>query len=228
MKQALVFAALLAAAALAACDGADSERDAGSEGSGTSTDRGGAHEVSSKVGEEPSYFVPRQPGTPLATVGRARLAISGKPVELSASAGREPPIGPALCVNPAYRGRGELGIYIPSNCFATPLPEISVGRVQVPEQAVRGYELVIGGVTRGAGADVTARFRGVEADAAVFDVDGRLARDVGTRQEFSAFVVELPSEAACRSITLEARGPAGRASDRIAPKPKICGVGGRA
>lgn len=213
---ALAAATLLA---LAGCGGEDSGKLPGAAAAG-------ARETRCRIGKEPNYFVPRPPDSPLAIIGCARLTVSGKPVELSANANRRQPriglvrgIGPLLCINPAY---GKLGAYIPTACPSNPVREKLYVVPEIPRQLVRGYELVIWGVMRGAGGGVTTRFAGGKADAAVFGVDGKLARKVGAKRSFSVFIVELPSGAGCEAITVEAKGRAYRATDRIRPKRALC------
>jgi hypothetical protein len=62
---------------------------------------------------------------------------------------------------------------------------------------------------------VAARYGSYEAAAAVFTVRPPLARRVGAIGPFSAFVVELPSEAACERIVLRAQDPTGATNDRL-------------
>ena len=72
-----------------------------------SPEAGGATEADCRAGTEPSYFVPG--GDPAITVGCAELAVGSRTVQISVhreSIGREP----YVCVNPAYRGRGQAGI----------------------------------------------------------------------------------------------------------------------
>jgi hypothetical protein len=99
------------------------------------------------VGKRPNYFVPISPkSSPLAVIGCARLGVSDKRVEFSANA---EPIGRKnyLCLNPAYRGRGQLGIYIPASCTPNPVSRrLAVVSVEIPRQAVRGYGLVVWGL----------------------------------------------------------------------------------
>src|SRR5215207_8435765 len=98
-----------------------------------------------EVGERPNYFVPGGNDGPFAIIGCARLGVSGKAVEFSADDER---IGRKdhVCLDPAYRGRGELGNYIPAVCVRDPVsrkPEVI--SVEIPRQAVRGYQLVMWG-----------------------------------------------------------------------------------
>ena len=174
------------------------------------------------MGERPDYFVPGPgPDDPLAIIGCARLGVSGRPVEFSAAAER---IGrrPALCVNPAYRGRGQLGVYIPAHCPGNPVGRrLWVLDMGIPSQAVSGYRLVIWGKAPLTTRHVVARHRSGETAAAVFTVGPELARAVGAARPFSVFVVELDPEAACETILVRGDGP-GAETDRIPPRPKLC------
>jgi hypothetical protein len=170
------------------------------------------------VGQRPGYFVPGGDDGPLAIIGCARLGVSGRPVEFSAGPER---IGGRrqLCVNPAYRGRGRLGIYIPATCGSpSRLTRLKVFSVAVPRQAVRGYELVIWGTVPPATRRLVARHRGGRTTGAVLHVDGGLARRIGAPGPFSAFVVELPVRAACHPIELRA----GAARKTLAARPRLC------
>jgi hypothetical protein len=141
-------------------------------------------------GRAPSYFVPHD--GPIAIVGCVRLGVSGRPVELSASSERS---GRAdrLCVHPAYRGRGRLGIYIPAHCrMPAAADELRIVDTQVPRQAVRGYELVVWGTAPVATRRVVAYHPGGQATAAVLPVRRDLARRLGAPAAFSVFVAELP------------------------------------
>jgi hypothetical protein len=176
-----------------------------------------------QVGERPDYFVPG-PNTddPLAIIGCARLGASGKPVEFSA---RVEPIGrhAYLCVNPAYHGRGQLGVYIPTACSRTPVPEgVDVVGVGIPSQAVRRYQLVIWGTVEPSTRQVVARHRTGETAAAVFTARRQLAQSVGAVRPFGVFVVELARAAACRSILVGARSRSGWSTERIRSQPKLC------
>src|SRR5918999_3173786 len=98
-----------------------------------------------EVGGRPGYFVPKPEESPLAIIGCARLGVSTKPVEFSADS---QPIGGRdhVCLNPAYRGRGRLGFYIPAACVPAPVSrKLAVIHVEVPRQGVRGYRLVVWG-----------------------------------------------------------------------------------
>jgi hypothetical protein len=175
------------------------------------------------VGERPDYFVPGpDPDDPHAIIGCARLGASGRPVEFSAAAER---IGrqPALCLNPAYRGRGQLGVYIPAHCPGNPVRRrLWVLEMGIPSQAVSGYRLVIWG-TAGAGTrHVVARHRSGETAAAVFAVGPGLARAVGAVRPFSVFVVELDVEAACEAILVRGESRVGAETEQVAPRPKLC------
>ena len=159
-------------------------------------------------GGRPGYFVP---GGDVAIIGCARLGVSGKPVEFSA--GRERIAGEAqVCLNAAYRGRGRLGIFIPSVCRSpSAVRELTVFRAEVPRQAVRGYRLVIWGTVPSSARGVVARHRGGRTAGAVLRAN---------RGSFSAFVVELPVSAACHPIELRTTGASARV--RLAARPKLC------
>ena len=170
------------------------------------------------VGERPDYFVPGGPDSPLALLGCARLGVSGKRVEFSANLAH---LDGALhaCINPAYNGRGQRGIFIPGMCkLEPPLSRFAVRDAAQPRQAVRGYLFVIWGTT-GASTDVVARFTGGMARAAVFKVAPPLARNFG-ELPFGLFVMELPLAAACAPVTVAGERP--DATERIPPRTKLC------
>lgn len=219
MRPRLVCLVVLAAsAALALYYGGAGESGPPPESQAVSSTVAGAQRVPSRVGEPPRYFVPNPEGSPNVIIGRARLLVSDQPAEFSAGAERVPTIGDAICVNPAYRGRGQMGIYIPTVCRSTPLPKFKALRVDIPDQAVKGYELVIWGVMR-RDNDVTTRFNRARVEAAEFEVAGELAEKVGADERFSVFVVELPARAACEEIVL---ATAHGFEDRVAAKPRLC------
>jgi hypothetical protein len=170
------------------------------------------------VGERPDYFVPGPADSPLALLGCARLGVSGKRVEFSGNLAHLD--GERhVCVNPAYSGRGQRGLYIPAICkLEPPLARFAVRDAAQPRQGVRGYAYVIWG-TAGASTDVVARFTGGTAQAAVFRVGPKLARNFG-ESPFGLFVIELPLSAACAAVTVAGKGP--DATERIAPEPKLC------
>jgi hypothetical protein len=64
-------------------------------------------------------------------------------------------------------------------------------------------------------------FAGLEAQAAVFDVEGPLARMVGATVPFSLFIGELPSEAACGEIQIEADEHKRTATETVSRRSKI-------
>jgi hypothetical protein len=170
------------------------------------------------VGERPDYFVPGPADSPLALLGCARLGVSGKRVEFSGNLAH---IDGELhaCVNPAYSGRGQRGLYIPAICsLEPPLSRFAVRDAAQPRQGVRGYAYVIWG-TAGASTDVVARFTGGTAHAAVFRVGPELARNFG-ESPFSLFVMELPLSAACGSVTVA--GERSDATERIPPRTRLC------
>jgi hypothetical protein len=176
-----------------------------------------------ELGEPPGYFVPGPDADdPLAIIGCARLGPSGKPIEFTAHA--EQIVREAhICVNAAYRGRGQLGIYIPSVCPLNPVPRgVRVLSARIPRQAVRRYELVIWGTTGASTRHVVARHHLGATAAAVFRVNRQLARAVGAKRLFSVFVVELAPEAGCQAIRVDAQGRSGSTTQRIRPHPNLC------
>lgn len=165
------------------------------------------------VGERPDYFVPGPADSPLALLGCARLGVSGQRVEFSANLADG---ARRACINPAYSGRGQRGLYIPAICaLEPPLSRFAVRAAGRPRQGVRGYAFVVWGTT-GASTDVVARFTGGTARAAVFEVPADLARDFG-ESPFGLFVMELPLSAACDEVTVT-----GDATERISPRPELC------
>jgi hypothetical protein len=174
------------------------------------------------IGGRPDYFVPGGDDGPSAIIGCARLGASGKPVEFSADYER---IGrnDHVCISPAYRGRGQLGIYIPTACVRDPVSRrLNVVGIEIPDQGVRDYGLVIWG-TAGpsvrivhAGYDAT----GGETRAAVFSVRRPLAQAVGATRPFRVFVVELHPEATCARIG--ARTPTGWITKVAEYRPRLC------
>jgi hypothetical protein len=68
--------------------------------------------------------------------------VSGKKVEFSGHLAR---IGSELrvCLDPAYSGRGQRGLFIPGMCLAAPLSRFAIRRADQPRQGVRGYAFVI-------------------------------------------------------------------------------------
>jgi hypothetical protein len=174
------------------------------------------------VGGRPDYYVPKPAESPLAIIGCARLGVSGKPVEFSA---HSEPIGHKdyACLNPAYRGSGRLGIYIPAACVPDPISRrLAVIGVEIPRQAVRGYRLVIWGTAAAPTRRVVAHHEGGRTRAAVFTVGRPLARAVGVTRPFSVFVVELHPEAACRRVLVRATGMAPPGTTWIRPRPRLC------
>ena len=163
---------------------------------------GGAAETECRVGGEPSYFVPG--GDPAIIVGCAELAVGGRRVQFSVHRemiGRKPHV----CVNPAYRGRGGAGTYIPATC----LPNDQLGSLRLvdlsrPRQAVRGYRLVLWGIAPGRTELVRVASSAGGSDAALFGVDKATAERVGAPDAFRIFVAELPLDAACSRILARA------------------------
>ncbi len=143
--------------------------------------------ASCERGRAPSYFVP---GGDAAIIGCARLGVSGKPVELSANIGR----ADQVCVNPAFRGRGQMGIYIPARCVSpAALGKLRIVASEVPRQAVRGYELVVWGTAPASTRRLVVHHPGGRATAAVFRV-----------RRGSVFIAELPAGAAGRPLEVRA------------------------
>jgi hypothetical protein len=188
-------------------------------------------QVACAVGERPGYFVAGPADAPVALLlGCARLGVSGKRVEFSGNIAHIDG-GRHACVNPAYSGRGQRGLYIPAICKLEPsLSRFAVRDAAQPRQGVRDYAYVIWG-TAGASTDVVANFAGGTAEAAGFRVGADLAREFG-ESSFSLFVVELPLSAACVPVTVS--GGASAATERIPPQTKLCehaprsGAGGSA
>jgi hypothetical protein len=165
------------------------------------------------VGDPPGYFVPGD--APLALLGCARLGVSGKRVEFSGNVAH---LDGAVhsCINPAYSGRGQRGLYIPAVCkLEPPLSRFAVRSAGQPRQGVRGYAYVLWG-TAGASTEVVARFAGGTARAVILRVGRDLARRFG-EAPFALFVVELPLSAACGPVTV-----AGDATERVAPRKRLC------
>lgn len=185
----------------------------------------GAELIASKrspcdVGERPDYFVPGLEDGPLALLGCARLGVSDKRFEFSGNLARID--GDShLCINRAYRGRGQPGFFIPAICKLEPPPQrFRVLGATPPGQAgVRGYALVVWGTGPVSTSRVEARFGNDVGQAAVFKITPELARHFGERP-FSLFVTELPLQAACRSITVETDSE--NAIQRIPPRPRMC------
>jgi hypothetical protein len=214
MRLRVPLVALVLLAIVAGCDASDTD---------TTPVADATKKYPCQVGERPGYFVPGpDPGDPVPVIGCARLGVSEKPVEFSAHAERI--AGRAhVCVNPAYRGRGQLGVYIPSTCPPNPVPRrLDVLRVDVPDQGVRGYTLVVLGTANASTPEVVALHDGDEIRAAVFTVGHGLTEAVGAKRPFSVFVVELPLEAACQPIHVRGHGPSGTTRDRSRARPKHC------
>jgi hypothetical protein len=190
--------------ALAGCgDDASENRKQDAEGPSGA----GRVEARCEVGSRPDYHV-KATTQPL-VIGCAELPVSGKPVEFSANAQLFVP-APAdrregerperiLCINPAYRGRGGLGAFIPAVCPEEPLSrQLNVLTHGVPRQAVRGYERVILGTGRPSLDEVVVIVQGKPEQVEVFNVNKTLARELGAEQPFSVFVTEVPVESAWR------------------------------
>jgi hypothetical protein len=172
------------------------------------------------IGGRPDYFVPGGDDGPSAIIGCARLGASGKPVEFSADYER---IGRKdhVCISPAYRGRGQLGIYIPTACVRDPVSRrLDVVSIESPDQGVRDYGLVIWGTVDRSIRIVHAGYDGGETRAAVFSVRRPLAHAVGATRPFGVFVVELYPEATCARV--RARTPTGQITKVAEYRPRLC------
>jgi hypothetical protein len=158
-------------------------------------------------GRKPGYYVPA--AGPVTVVGCAMLGLSGRPIEFSVNAERF--MGrTGFCINPAFRGRGSPGMYIPASCSDDlPPDEFEVWYSGIPRQGVRGYRRVVWGTAAPGTERVVAGYdRGVTR-AAVFD----------TRRGFSLFVLELPVETGCLTVTL--RGSGGQRG-RVGARRNVC------
>jgi hypothetical protein len=218
-----MFGCLTTLAVLSGCGGSASPVSSGSE-----TPASGRPDQSQpiitalarcEIGEKPGYFVPGPENGPLALLGCARLGVSGKRVEFSGNLER---IGRHrhLCVNPAYNGRGQRGIYIPAICKLDPPPqEFSIVAVAQPRQAVRRYALVVWGTVPASTRRVVARFGEGLGRAAVFRIGSKVARRFG-ESPFGIFVLELPLRAACAPLSV--RGQSLHPVERIPPRPRLC------
>ena len=171
-----------------------------------------------RVGERPDYFVPAH--TPPALLGCARLGQSGKRVDFSGALDRVDG-DMHLCINPAYSGRGQRGIYIPGLCKLNPRPSrFAVRDAGQPRQAVDRYEYVIWGTAPRATAEIVARFDSGTANAAIFKVPSTRAPWTFGTSPFALFVVELRLAAACGTVVIDGDGLA--APERIQPQRKLC------
>ena len=174
--------------------------------------------VACAVGERPRYFVPGPADAPAALLGCARLGVSGKRVEFSGNVAHIDG-GRHACVNPAYRGRGQRGLYIPAMCRLEPaLSRFAVRDAAQPRQGVRDYAYVISG-TAGASTDVVANFAGATPEAAVFRVEGTLpGRSASRRSGCSSW--SFHSRQRASPVTVSDGRPA--ATERIPPQSKLC------
>jgi hypothetical protein len=126
-----------------------------------------------------------------------------------------------VCFNPAYRGRGRLGMYIPTACVLDPgSRRLDVVSIEVPSQGVRDYGLVIWGIVSPSIRTVQAGYRGGETKAAVFAVRRPIARAVGTTTPFSVFVVELYPKPTCARV--RARTRTGQITKVAEYRPRLC------
>jgi hypothetical protein len=189
---------------------------------GCGGDDGGRDTAASRcdIGGRPDYFVPGGEAGPLAIIGCARLGVSGKPVEFSLESER---IGRKdhVCFNPAYRGRGRLGMYIPTACVLDPgSRRLDVVSIEVPSQGVRDYGLVIWGTVGPSIRTVHAGYDGRETRAAVFPVRRPTAHAVGATRPFGVFVVELHPKPTCARVW--ARTRMGEITKLAEYRPRLC------
>jgi len=225
---AALMAVIATAVLTAGCNGGDESGDVargpGASDEGTPTARPAEATVKTRceVGERPGYYVPAPEDSPLAIIGCARLGASTKPVEFSANGER---IGQRdhICLNPAYGRGGQLGAYIPNACVRDPVSrDVDVVSVEVPDQGVRGYQLVLWGTAAPSTRRVVARYHeGAETNAAVFPVRRPLARTAGATRPFSVFVVELDPAAVC--VWVRATGASRSSTARVDGWPERCG-----
>jgi hypothetical protein len=185
----------------------------------------GAQRISCAVGARPDYFVPAQSRPVI--IGCARLTTSGRRIEMSANRER---IGGDnhVCVHPAYRGRGEMGFYIPTVCPEDPVARRPAvihaldGRYGAKDWGVRGYEYVVWGTGDVSTSAITLHHRGGEAAAALFRVDQRLASALGATRPFTVFIAELPSLSACEPVGIAAEGGLLAEAEPLARQPREC------
>lgn len=160
----------------------------------------GAEPIACRVGSKPSYFVPG--GENGAIIGCARLAVSGRTVRFSADPegiGRDA----YVCLNPAYRGRGNPGFYIPAICARNPVPRgFQILAARVPRQGIRGYERVLWGFAPRDARQVVVRTGEVRDSAALLRVPGALGRRVGAPGAFTVFVAEVPRSFDCEDVII--------------------------
>jgi hypothetical protein len=203
----------IAVAVVAGCGGDGGSRDAAHPAKAPTESR-------CDIGGRPDYFVPGGEAGPLAIIGCARLGVSGKPVEFSAESeriGREHHV----CINPAYRGRGRLGMYIPTACVLDPgSRRLDVVSIEVPSQGVRDYGLVIWGTVGPSIRTVHAGYGRGETRAAVFPVRRPVAQAVGATRPFSVFVVELDPKPTCARV--RARTRTGEITKVAEYRPRLC------
>ena len=169
----------------------------------------GAKSISCDVGEKPEYFVPG--GEDGLLVGCARLETSGKTVTFSVHATQ---IGdqPFSCINPAYEGRGNPGMYIPATCVRKVGGEIRAIGSRVPEQGVRNYGRVIWGIAPRAETRVEIGTGGEVGEAAVFAVSGNLRTAADAGRTFNVFVAEVPESLDCDAVQLAPGTPRQRSA----------------
>lgn len=178
----------------------------------------GADRIGCAVGKAPTYFVPGEPAT---IIGCAKLGASGKQVELSTSPevieGRS-----YTCINPAYAGRGQRGIYIPTVCDGERRVQgVSVLDASRPEQSVEGFGFVVWGVAQDSATSVTLQWSGGRTRAARFRAcaRGMRSRPAGP---FQVWVAELPRGARCDIVGVLASMPARPPARARALVPPSC------
>jgi hypothetical protein len=146
------------------------------------------------------------PGGPGITVGCAELGISGRTVPISAhpsriDGGRRDSY---TCLNPAYRGRGNPGMFIPAVCAeAHSVEELRVLDLRVPRQGVRRFERVVWGIAPTGLARAVVSSEDAGYSAAIFEVDADLVSRAGLGSPgFAVFMAELPANSTCRDVAL--------------------------
>ena len=123
-----------------------------------------------------------------------------------------------LCVNPAFRGRGRRGFWIPAACIGRPRARLEVIGVERPRPGVRRYRLVIWGFASSGAAAVEARSKDDVGRAAVLGLPNSIPAQLRARP-LTLFVVELPLTAACSTITVRELESGAR---ELPARPKLC------
>ena len=191
----VILIACIAAGGIALFGGQSEVEAPESSPSGAATTSAG----SCDVGGAPTYFVPGGPGI---TVGCAELGISGRTVPISAHASRidGESQDAYTCLNPAYRGRGNPGMYIPAVC-ADSVDEARVLGLRVPRQGVRRFERVVWGIAPSGLERAVVSSDDAGHSAAIFEVDRDLIARAGLGSPaFAIFMAELPANSACRGV----------------------------